>query len=87
MPIITILVEDNKTIRDSLVPTMAQLADVEVVAVAETDVEAVTALAQHTWRLVVVDLFLKQGSGLTVLRHAANACPIRGWLSSRTTPF
>jgi hypothetical protein len=36
MQTITILVEDNKTIRDQLIPTMAEEANVQVVAIAET---------------------------------------------------
>jgi DNA-binding NarL/FixJ family response regulator len=73
MSIKTILVEDSKAIRDALIPTMAELGDMEVVAVAETASEAVAALdAQDgTWQLAVVDLFLKQGSGLDVLRACA----------------
>ncbi|MCY1232014.1 transcriptional regulator NarL [compost metagenome] len=70
MPLSTILVEDSKTIRENLIPALAELADVEVVATAETASEAVVALEslKHTWQLAVVDLFLREGSGLTVLR-------------------
>jgi len=69
MPLITILVEDNPTIRDSLIPAMAELSDLTVVATADTAATAVLALTQHPdWQLAVVDLFLKQGSGLTVVR-------------------
>lgn len=70
MSIKTVLVEDSKTIRDALIPTMAELGDMEVVAVAESATEAVAALESlsTSWELAVVDLFLKQGSGLDVLR-------------------
>jgi len=70
MPLKTILVEDSKTIRDNLIPAMADLADVEVIAVAETASEAMTVLALHAgaWQLAVVDMFLREGSGLTVVR-------------------
>lgn len=66
----TILVEDSKTIRENLIPAMAELADINVVAVAETPVEALAAFEEHgnDWELAVVDLFLREGSGLTVLR-------------------
>jgi DNA-binding NarL/FixJ family response regulator len=74
MQLITILVEDNKTIRDNLISAMAELAGVQVVAVAETASEAIAALQQHecTWQLAIVDLFLKEGSGLTVVRACGN---------------
>ncbi|MBT2333233.1 response regulator transcription factor [Variovorax paradoxus] len=75
MPLATILVEDSKTIRENLVPALAELADIDVVAVAETADEAVAALEnlKDAWQLAVVDLFLREGSGLTVLR----ACQAR----------
>lgn len=70
MPLSTILVEDSKTIRENLIPALAELANVEVVGIAETASEAavVLELLKDTWQLAVVDLFLREGSGLTVLR-------------------
>ena len=50
MPLSTILVEDSPTIRDNLIPAMAELADVQVIAVAETASEALLALEKYgTW--------------------------------------
>jgi ActR/RegA family two-component response regulator len=71
MPLTTILIEDSLTIRDNLVAAMAELADIEVIATAETPAEAIAALRLHreTWLLAVVDLFLRDGSGMTVLRQ------------------
>lgn len=70
MPLATILVEDNKTIRDSLIPAMKDLAGLEVVGIAETAGEAISLLEdqKHIWQLAVVDLFLREGTGLMVLR-------------------
>ena len=72
MPLLTILVEDSATIRESLVPALVEFADAEIVAVAETAREGIAALSHHasTWRLAVVDIFLKDGNGLDVLRAA-----------------
>jgi DNA-binding NarL/FixJ family response regulator len=69
MALITFIVEDNKTIRDNLIPTLEDLANAAVVGVAETEAEAIEWLEAHRgeWHLAVVDLFLKQGSGLGVL--------------------
>jgi len=66
----TILVEDNQTIVDNLVPTMSELGDMEVLTVAAAAREAVASLSRFsdTWQLAVVDLFLRHGSGLDVLR-------------------
>lgn len=76
MPLATILVEDSRTIRETLIPAMEELADVRVIAIAETPAAALQALSEHSgeWQLAVVDLFLKEGSGLAVLR----ACQTRG---------
>lgn len=69
MPLITFLVEDSKVIRDSLIPTLEDLANARVIGTAESQDDAVEWLADHDgkWDLAVVDLFLKQGSGLGVL--------------------
>jgi DNA-binding NarL/FixJ family response regulator len=77
MPVATVLVEDSKTIRDNLIPALAELADVDVVAVAETASEAVAILEelQDRWQLAVVDLFLREGTGLTVLRAFKDRLP------------
>lgn len=70
MAIKTILVEDSEKIRASLIPTMRDLADLEVMAFAETQDEAHELLERYpdSWQLLVIDLFLREGSGLGVLR-------------------
>lgn len=72
MALLTFLVEDNATIRNNLIPALADLADAPVVGVAETEAEAVKWLDAHRehWHLAVIDLFLSQGSGLGVLKKA-----------------
>jgi two-component system, OmpR family, response regulator len=65
----TYIVEDNATIRENLIGTLEELASIEALGWAETENEAKGWLAQHDrqWDLAIVDLFLKQGSGLGVL--------------------
>lgn len=77
MPLATILVEDSKIIRENLIPALKELADADVVAIAETADDAVSILESHahTWQLAVVDLFLREGSGLTVLRACQERLP------------
>lgn len=69
MSLITFLVEDNPTIRDNLIPAMEDLVNASIVGFAETESEAARWLRTHAdeWHLAVVDLFLKEGSGLGVL--------------------
>ncbi|NEI45939.1 hypothetical protein GR199_35610, partial [Rhizobium leguminosarum] len=76
MKLRTYIVEDNATIRENLIGTLEELAEVEAVGVAETEDEGKEWLASHPeqWDLAIVDLFLRQGSGLGVLA----ACRTRG---------
>lgn len=75
MTLNAVLVEDSRTIRDTLTPALSELANMEVVAVAETAKDAIDTLTQRAeeWHVAIVDLFLKQGSGLEVL----TACKAR----------
>lgn len=64
------LVEDSPVIRDNLVETLEDLAPVKVVGCAPDETSASLWLIEksHACDLVIVDLFLKQGSGLGVLK-------------------
>lgn len=65
----TYIVEDNPTIRENLIGTLEELACVTAVGTAETENDGKAWLNDHRqqWDLAIVDLFLKQGSGLGVL--------------------
>ncbi|BFO57110.1 MULTISPECIES: response regulator [Comamonadaceae] len=69
MKLRTYIVEDNATIRENLIGTLEELAEVEAVGVAETEDEGKEWLASNPeqWDLAIVDLFLRQGSGLGIL--------------------
>jgi DNA-binding NarL/FixJ family response regulator len=72
-PLKTFIVEDSPVIRDNLIATLEELVPVvRVVGIAEDEATAVAWLAhaQHQVGLVIIDIFLKGGSGLGVLRHA-----------------
>jgi DNA-binding NarL/FixJ family response regulator len=70
----TYIVEDNATIRENLSGALEELASITPSGWAETEDDAKGWLASHAgaWDLAIVDLFLKQGSGLGVL-HACRA--------------
>ena len=65
----TYIVEDNPTIRENLIGTLEELACINAVGTADTENEGTAWLADNRdeWDLAIVDLFLKQGSGLGVL--------------------
>ena len=71
-PIKTYIVEDSPVIRENLIATLEELSPVQVVGTAADESTAVQWLARSGQGvdLVIVDLFLKGGSGLGVLRAA-----------------
>lgn len=61
------IVEDSSTIRENLIDTLKELAQVEPVGTTESEHEARRWLGQNDWDLAVIDLFLREGSGMNVL--------------------
>jgi DNA-binding NarL/FixJ family response regulator len=72
-PLKTFIVEDSPVIRENLIATLEELVPVEVVGTAEDETTAVQWLTRpsNQFDLVIVDIFLKGGSGLGVLRAGA----------------
>ena len=66
----TYIVEDSQVIRDSLIATIEELAPVKVVGTAESEAEASQWLSSpdQPVDLIILDIFLKSGSGLGILR-------------------
>jgi DNA-binding NarL/FixJ family response regulator len=89
-PLKTYIVEDSRVIRENLIATLEELVPAEVVGVAEDEATAVQWLStpHHAAELVIVDIFLKAGSGLGVLRALQDQLPRRTLvvLSNYTTP-
>ncbi|RYF74721.1 MAG: response regulator [Comamonadaceae bacterium] len=73
----TFFVEDNPVLRESLVGTLRELAQVVSVGEAEDQDEASDWLTQHpaAWDLAIVDLALKHGTGLQVLAACRHRSP------------
>jgi DNA-binding NarL/FixJ family response regulator len=86
----TYLVEDSQVIRDSLIDTLEELLPLRVVGVAEDEASALQWLTQpgNHADLLIVDIFLKGGSGLGVLRTVSQLSPRRHVvvLSNYATP-
>jgi DNA-binding NarL/FixJ family response regulator len=74
MPLVkTFIVEDSPIILDNLVATLEEMAPVQVIGSAPDETTAMQRLAQLAQQddgvdLVIIDVFLKSGSGLGVLR-------------------
>ena len=73
----TYLVEDNPTIRDNLIATLVELASVDAVGTSDNENDGKEWLLKNPqkWDLAILDLFLKQGSGLGVLAACRDRKP------------
>lgn len=71
------VVEDSPRLRDNLAATLKEMAGVEVAGTAETEHEARRWLAANrdAWDIAIVDLFLREGSGLNLLEACARRAP------------
>ena len=79
MQIKTYVVEDSPTIRDNLIATLEELTGVHTVGTAETEKEGIYWLtnSNNAWDLAIVDLFLKQGTGLGVVSACKKRSPVQ----------
>ncbi len=77
MDLRTYIVEDNATIRENLIGTLEELASIKALGWAETEGEAKSWLAGNAgqWDLAIVDLFLKKGTGLGVVKACRYRSP------------
>jgi two-component system OmpR family response regulator len=62
------LVEDSERIRARLAELLAEIPNVAVAFAAETEGEAVRLMAAEPWDVLILDLQLKVGTGLGVLK-------------------
>jgi two-component system, OmpR family, response regulator len=70
------VVEDNATLRENLAGALEELTCVKVVGSCGTEDEAVAWLAgANPWDLLIVDLFLKRGSGMGLVQRLARREP------------
>jgi DNA-binding NarL/FixJ family response regulator len=89
-PLRTYVVEDSSIIRDNLTQTLHENAPIEVIGAAEDEAAAAAWLLDpgHGCDVVIVDIFLKSGSGIGLLRSLQGHAPSmrRVVLSNHATP-
>ena len=74
MSLAAFVVEDNAEIRENLGGALEELTCIKVVGGAGTEEGALAWLAQRAdWDLLIVDLFLRGGSGMRLLQHLQRA--------------
>lgn len=63
-----VIVEDSAIIRARLTETLSEIPNLEIIAQAESEADALSVLRGAAWDAVVLDLQLKEGTGLGVLK-------------------
>ena len=86
----TFIVEDNLAIRENLMDALREVARVDPIGQAESEAEGTRWLLRNLsqWDLAIVDLFLKEGTGLRVLEACRHRGPAQKMvvLSNYATP-
>jgi DNA-binding NarL/FixJ family response regulator len=86
----TYLVEDSAVIRESLIALLEESTPVRVVGTAEDEMTALKWIVRPDSRcdLIIVDIYLKGGSGLGILKAGAGVYKPAKWvvLSNHATP-
>lgn len=62
------LIEDNLVIRQMMVEALTEMVGATIVGWADSESQAVDAMRGCQWTIALVDLFLREGSGLGVAR-------------------
>ncbi len=86
----TFIVEDSSVVRENLIAALEENTPIEVVGMAEDESSAIDWLMgrDHACDLVIVDIFLRAGTGLGVLKGIGAMAPgtKRVVLSNHATP-
>ena len=72
-PLRVFLVEDSSVLRERLTESLGTLASVQIVGSSDSEQNAIDALRQMECNAVVLDLQLKHGNGLNVLKSIRQA--------------
>ena len=76
MQLAVFVVEDNQDIHENLVGTLEELTCVKVVGGTATEEGALAWIAERNpWDMLIVDLFLKGGSGMRLVQRVERARP------------
>ncbi len=71
------LVEDSQLIRTNLIATLEEMLPLKVIGCAEDEAGALRwmSASDDSCDLMIIDIFLKSGTGIEVLRQASELCP------------
>ena len=74
-PLRVLLVEDSPLIRERLAESIAEPGQIEIVGQADSEQAAIGMFASARWDVMVLDLQLRNGTGLGVLRALVSRRP------------
>ncbi|HEX7888375.1 MAG TPA: response regulator transcription factor [Ramlibacter sp.] len=69
------IVDDSSTVRDNLIDTLRELAQIEPVGHTDNEHDAKRWLLENDWDVAIIDLFLRVGSGMNVLQAVRKKRP------------
>lgn len=72
-PLRLFLVEDSEDVRDLIVESLAEIAGVRLVGYAETEMDALRHLQHNSYDVLILDIQLKQGNGMSLLQSLARS--------------
>lgn len=75
LPLRVLLIEDSPLIRERLAETIIVAGRIEIVGQADSEHAAIGLLASTAWHAMVLDLQLRHGTGLGVLRALVSVRP------------
>jgi two-component system OmpR family response regulator len=76
MQLAAFVVEDNAEVHENLVGTLEELTCVKVIGGSATEEGALAWFASHEeWDMLIVDLFLKGGSGMRLVQRVQRVRP------------
>ena len=85
-----LLVEDSLRMQEILIWSVQAVPGLELVAMADTATEALAEFVRCRPEIVILDLALREGSGLDVLReikHGAPGCRVLVFTTHDTEPY
>lgn len=66
------LVEDSATVRELLIQNLTNIPGIELAGVAEAEDDALNRLSRASCDVLILDIRLKQGNGMSLLRTLAS---------------
>ena len=70
-PLRLYLVEDSPAVRAALVESLGDIPNLEVAGYSETEAEALCVLSHQAYDIIIFDIELRQGNGISLLRSLA----------------